>query len=88
MRLVDENILDLKALIQKLTVEPAKILGIDAGHLSVNTTADICIYNPATNWTVNAENFVSTGHNTPFADWELQGKVTHTLLDGKIVYQS
>ncbi len=88
LRLVDENILDLTTLIHKLTVEPAKILGIDAGHLSVDTAADICIYNPATSWTVNAEQFVSAGHNTPFAGWELQGKVTHTLLDGKIVYKS
>jgi len=88
LRLVDENILDLKTLIQKLTIEPAKILGIDAGHLSVGATADICIYNPATSWTVNPEQFVSSGHNTPFADWELQGKVIHTLLAGKIVYQS
>ena len=88
LRLVEDNILDLKTLIQKLTVEPAKILGIDAGHLSVNAAADICIYDPATNWAVNAEQFISVGHNTPFADWELQGKVSHTLLDGKIVFQS
>ena len=88
LRLVNENILNLKTLIKKLTIEPAKILGIDAGHLSVNAAADICIYNPAISWTVKAEQFISSGHNTPFSSWELQGKVTHTLLDGKIVYQS
>ncbi|MBN4080371.1 dihydroorotase [Beggiatoa alba] len=88
LRLVNENVIDLKTLVQKLTLEPAKILGIAAGHLSLNSAADICIFNPATHWTVKPEQFISAGHNTPFSGWELQGKVSHTLLDGRIVYQS
>ena len=88
LRLVKDKVLDLKTMIEKLTTEPAKILGIDAGTLSVGSSADICIFNPDIQWTVNTNKFVSAGHNTPFADWELQGKVTHTLLDGKLVYQT
>jgi len=87
LRLVNDKVIDMKTMVQKLTTTPANILGIDAGHLSVNSTADICIFNPSTEWTVKAENFVSAGHNTPFAEWELQGKVSHTLLDGCVVYQ-
>jgi len=88
LRLVNEKIIDLKTMISKLTTEPAKVLGISAGTLSVGSTADICIFNPATCWTVDSDQFISTGHNSPFTDWELQGKVTHTLLGGYISYQS
>ena len=87
LRLVNDKVIDMKNMVKKLTSEPARILGIDAGSLSIDSAADVCIFNPKTNWTVKAENFVSAGHNTPFADWELQGKVTYTLLDGRIVYQ-
>jgi len=88
LRLVNEKVLDLKTMISKLTTEPAKVLGISAGTLSVGSTADICIFNPATSWTVDSAQFISTGHNSPFTDWELQGKVSHTLLGGHISYQS
>lgn len=88
LRLVNDKVIDLSSMVQKLTSDPAKILGIDAGTLSTGSAADICIFNPDTEWTVNAENFISAGHNTPFNDWELQGKVSHTLLDGNIVFKS
>ena len=88
LRLVNNKTIDMQTMVSKLTYEPAKILGLDAGTLSPNSAADICIFNPNTDWTVNADSFVSAGHNTPFSDWEMQGKVTHTLLDGRIIYQS
>lgn len=88
LRLVNDKVFDLKAMIEKLTIEPAKILGINAGTLSIGSAADVCIFNPTTNWTVNPTQFISTGHNSPFSDWELQGKVSHTLLAGQISYQS
>ena len=88
LRLVNDNVIDLNTMVEKLTSTPANILGINAGTLSVNSPADICIFNPETNWTVKAEKFISTGHNTPFADWELQGKVIHTLVDGRIVFET
>jgi dihydroorotase len=87
LRLVNDKVLDLNSMVEKLTVTPAKILGLDAGTLSLNSTADICIFNPNTSWTVKADDFISAGHNTPFTDWELQGQVTHTLLDGQLVFQ-
>ncbi len=87
LRLVNDKVISLNSMIEKLTIEPAKILGIEAGTLCIGSAADICIFNPTTDWTVKPEQFISAGHNTPFADWELQGKVTHTLLDGDIVYQ-
>lgn len=87
-RLVTEKVIDLKTMVEKLTIEPARILGINAGTLSIGSAADICIFNPTNHWTVDVAEFVSTGHNSPFSDWELQGKVSHTLLGGQISYQS
>ncbi len=87
LRLVDDGVLSLPDLIAKLTSEPARILGLNRGHLGVGSHADICIFDPQQHWTVAPENFVSAGKNSPFADWELRGKVTHTLLNGSFVYR-
>ena len=86
LRLTDD--LSLSDVINRLTWQPAKILGIDAGTLSAGEKADICIYNPETNWIMKADNMLSAGRNTPFEGWELKGKVEHTLLNGKVVYSS
>lgn len=87
LRLVDDGVLSLPDLIAKLTSKPAQILGLNRGRLGVGSHADICIFDPQQHWTVKPENFVSNGKNSPFVDWELKGKVTHTLLNGCVVYR-
>ena len=74
--------------VAKVTVNPAQILNIDAGHLSLGAAADICIFDPACEWKVEAAALKSQGKNTPFLDMALQGKVRYTLVNGQIVYQS
>lgn len=74
--------------IAKVTLNPAKILNIDAGHLSTGAAADICIFDPACYWKVEASALKSQGKNTPFLGMELQGKVRYTLVKGEIVYQA
>lgn len=86
LRLTEE--LSLSDVINRLTAQPAKILGIDAGTLSVGEKADICIYDPDAHWILNKDTMISAGRNTPFENWELTGKVSHTLLNGKIVYET
>jgi len=86
MRLVNENLLNLSAGIACLTSEPAKILGLDLGNLEIGSTADICIYNPKEVWSFTEENIQSEGVNSPFLGWEFEGRVTHTLFEGKVVY--
>jgi dihydroorotase len=80
--------LELGAAIAKVTVNSARILQIDAGHLSVGAHADVCIFDPASCWKVVASALKSQGKNTPFLDMEMQGKVRYTLVNGQIVYQS
>ncbi len=83
LRLVDEGLFDLPTLIAKLTIGPARILGIDRGTLSVGSVADVCIFDPEAYWILDEERLVSRGRNTPFLDWEMHGRVTQTLLEGR-----
>jgi dihydroorotase len=71
-----------------VTLAPAKILGIDAGHLTPGAPADICIFDPETYWKVTASAMKSQGKNTPFLGMELPGRVRFTLTDGSVVYES
>ena len=86
LRLVNDGILKLPEMIDRLSTTPAEILGINAGHLSVDAPADICIFDPNAHWTLKPENMLSHGHNTPFAHWEFQGKVIKTICKGEIVF--
>ena len=72
----------------KATVQPARILGLDAGHLSVGAVADVCVFDPEAYWKVEPAALKSQGKNTPFTGLEVQGRVRYTLVDGKTIYQT
>lgn len=86
LRLVDDGLLTPIEAIARLTQHPSEILGLDKGHLAEGAVADICIYDPEQHWTVDAHSLLSKGKNTPLDGWELKGRVTYTLLNGKTVY--
>jgi dihydroorotase len=71
----------------KITSESARILGVEAGHLSLGVAADLCIFDPDQYWKVEAATLKSQGKNTPFLGMELQGKVKYTLANGILVYE-
>lgn len=71
----------------RVTCDPARILGIATGHLSLHAPADIAIFKPEQSWQVMPEQLKSQGKNTPFAGLEILGKVHYTLLNGHITYQ-
>jgi dihydroorotase len=83
-----EDKLTLSDALAKATLHPAKILGLDAGHLSVGAAADVCVFNPDTYWKVEPGALKSQGKNTPFNGTELQGKVRYTVVNGQIVFQT
>ncbi len=87
LQLVRDKDLTLQQAIAALTSAPAKIAGLGTGNLSAGSRADICIFDPESSWTVKRDALLSAGKNTPFASWEMTGKVTHTLVDGTIIYQ-
>ncbi len=78
----------LTAAVARVTSEPAELLGVDAGHLSVGAMADVCVFDPEQYWTVERSALKSQGKNTPFLGLELAGKVHWTLVAGQVVYQS
>ena len=78
----------LPRLIEMLTVNPARLLGLEGGTLSFGTPADITLIDPDLEWTVNAETFESTSRNTPFDGWKLKGRAVRTIVGGKTVWAS
>jgi len=86
LRLSQQTDLNLSDLIEKVTYSPANILGIDAGTLSVGANADICIFDENEDWQLGADSIHSHGKNTPFYGWNFQGKVKHTIVDGKLLF--
>jgi len=80
--------IELPQAIAKITHEPAKLLGLPAGHLSVGAPADLCLFDPDTYWEITPSNLHSQGKNTPFLGMHVPGKVMMTIIEGKIVYQA
>jgi dihydroorotase len=89
MKLVHGGKVPLKLIIEKLTAAPARIIGDKhcvTGSLKVGDPADIVIFDPDAEWTVDPSKFASKGKNTPLAGETLKGKVTATICRGEVVY--
>ena len=86
LKLVDEKVLDLPTAIARLTIGPATIANLPFGRLDQGRSADVCIFDPDSHWQLNADEMISQGKNTPFANWEFRGKVTQTLFEGRITF--
>ena len=78
--------MDLSDILKKMTFNPACILRIPRGRLSLGGDADFTLFDLDQEWTVDPQEFASKGRNTPFAGRTLRGKVRYTIVGGKIVY--
>ena len=87
LKWVKQNDVPLAAALAKITSEPARIIGIEAGNMTIGSAADLCIFDPDQHWRVEAPLLKSQGKNTPFLGMELLGRVKYTLADGVIVYE-
>jgi dihydroorotase len=87
-RLVNEHNFSYTDAFKKLTINPAKILNIQAGELKENKTADITIINPKKKIHVDEKFILSKCKNTPFIGLDLFGSVEYTICNGKIVYKN
>ena len=83
-----DNNVSLSDAIAKITSQPAHILNIAAGNLSVGSNADIAIFNPNLEWKVEPSQLKSQGKNSPFLGQIMQGQVQYTLLNGQICFQN
>ncbi len=86
-KLVHAGHLTWPQLIEKMTINPARVLGIKKGSLEFEADADITIIDPDLEWTVDVTKFSSKSVNTPFNGWKLKGRAVMTIVDGKIRYQ-
>ncbi len=85
---VEKKVLSLMQAIARLTVNPARILGIDRGEIREEVKANITIFDPGRSWLVIEEEFLSQSSNSPFLGWKLPGKIEWTIIGGKVVYRS
>jgi dihydroorotase len=86
--LIDGEILSWPELIAKLTVNPARVLGLDRGTLSVGVHADLTLINPTLEWTIDARRFESKSRNCPFHGEKVRGKAVITIVGGKVKYRA
>ena len=81
-----QRAIDLPRLIELLTVNPARLLKLDRGTLSVGRPADVTLIDPGLEWTVQPEAFASRSRNTPFGGWQLKGRAVRTIVGGETVW--
>ena len=78
--------LSLDQIIKLMSENPARILGLNAGRIATGASADIVIFDPDEQWTVEPELFKSKARNTPFGGVRLRGRVKYTISRGNLVY--
>ncbi|NOQ46056.1 MAG: amidohydrolase family protein [Desulfobulbaceae bacterium] len=86
LALVRDGVIDEKRLVELMSVNPAAILGLQAGSLEAGTTADVTIINPDLEFHYTEDQVVSKSKNSPFLGWRLQGRAVLTMLGGRITH--
>lgn len=87
LKLVEEGVIDISALIEKMSKNPARILGIEK-NIKIGSIADITIIDPEAVYIVDSGGFRSLGRNTPFNGWKMKGKAVLTMVGGKVVFDN
>jgi dihydroorotase len=87
LKLVEDGVLDISALIEKMSKNPARILGIERS-ITAGSIADITIIDPDAVYIVDSACFRSLGRNTPFNGWKMKGKAVLTMVGGKMVFDN
>ena len=85
--LVRTGKITLTQLVERMSLAPAKVLGLNKGSLQVGMPADITIVDVESSYLIDPETFYSKGKNTPFAGKQVYGTVYYTIVDGEIVYK-
>lgn len=86
--LVKPKFISPMQMVEKMSLNPAKVLGIPKGSLSVGSIADITIADPKIEYTIDASSFLSKGKNTPFDGKKVVGQIMYTIVNGSLVYKN
>ena len=84
--LVESGLLSLPDLVDRMSVMPARIFGLQGGSLAPGSPADVVVFDPKAEWTVRPERFYSKSRNTPFAGRRLRGRAETTVVRGQVVF--
>jgi dihydroorotase len=85
LQLVHDRVLTISQLVAAMSANPARILGVPGGALTVGAPADLTLIDLNREWTVDARTFASKSRNCPFNGWTLKGQAVMTIVGGKIV---
>lgn len=85
-RLVEQGVLTLEKLVERLTAGPTRVLGKNHGGLKKGQAADLCLLDLDKSWTYRAQEGFSKSRNSPFDGWQLKGEVVGTWVEGKRVH--
>jgi dihydroorotase len=85
--LIEAGHLSWPQLIEKLTVNPARVLGIERGTLKSGVVADVTIIDPDVEWTIDPGQFRSKSRNCPFAGWQVRGRAETVLVGGVVKFE-
>ncbi|HEX7653011.1 MAG TPA: amidohydrolase family protein, partial [Verrucomicrobiae bacterium] len=86
MQLVHTKRLALADMLAKYTVNPARLLNLNKGTLSMGADADVTVFDEQAEWTYQREDSPSKSKNNPFYGWRLKGKVSLTIVGGRKAY--
>ena len=86
--LIEPGHLTWPQLIEKLTINPARVLGIDRGTLRPGTDADVTIIDPSAEWTIDPSQFRSKSRNCPFAGWKVCGRAFAVIVSGEVKFEA
>ncbi|MBP7072439.1 MAG: dihydroorotase [Clostridia bacterium] len=86
--LVESGILTLKELSERMSKNPAKLLKLESGIIKTGIAADLVLVDTAREITVNRDDFLSKGKNTPFHGKTYKGDIVYTIVDGNVAYEN
>lgn len=82
--LIESKLMDWPAMIERMTVGPARVISVNKGTLAVGADADVTLIDPTCQWTIDAGQFRSKSSNTPFHGWQVTGRAVMTVVGGEI----
>jgi dihydroorotase len=85
--LVKTKVIDLMTLVDKMSTAPARLFHLPGGSLRKGGVADVTVFDPGADWTVDPKQFLTKGRNTPYAGKVLTGRVHRTIVGGRVVFQ-
>jgi dihydroorotase len=87
LALIEPGRLTWPRMIEKLTINPARVLGVDRGTLTPGAVADVTVIDPTAEWTIDPSQFRSKSRNCPFAGWKVRGRADAVLVGGVVKFE-